>query len=68
MKGGVIVMPSVQDAYDIFDKYEDEDADDYGDLLPFTLRPVCPQVQIPSIEDATLRKLRKQYWHEIEQF
>lgn len=66
--GGLIVMPSLQDAYDLFDRYEDEDSDDEGDLLPFILRPVCPLVAVPSIEDTYLRRMREKYWSTIEQF
>nr|CAJ2480920.1 unnamed protein product [Leishmania braziliensis] len=64
--GGVIIMPSSQDACDLLEKYEDEDSDDEGDLLPFILRPVSPLVSVPSLEDAALRKLRDQYWGEVK--
>ncbi|KAK7201282.1 RNA-binding protein [Novymonas esmeraldas] len=64
--GGVIVMPSSQDASDLLERYEDEDSDDEGDLLPFILRPVSPLVSVPSLEDAALRKLRDQHWGEVE--
>ena len=64
--GGVIVMPSSQDACDLLEKYEDEDSDDEGDLLPFILRPVSPLVSVPSLEDSALRKLRDQHWAEVE--
>ncbi|CAD2216709.1 hypothetical protein AGDE_12762 [Angomonas deanei] len=67
-KGGIVVFPSVQDACDLLDKYEDEDSDDEGDLLSFYLRPVCPLVPVPFIEDALLRKLRDQHWQEILAF
>ncbi|KPA86356.1 hypothetical protein ABB37_00554 [Leptomonas pyrrhocoris] len=65
-EGGVIVMPSSQDACDLLEKYEDEDSDDEGDLLPFILRPVSPLVSVPSLEDSALRKLRDQHWAEVE--
>ncbi|AYU83125.1 conserved hypothetical protein [Leishmania infantum JPCM5] len=64
--GGVIIMPSSQDACDLLEKYEDEDSDDEGDLLPFILRPVSPLVPVPSLEDATLRKLRDQHWDDVK--
>ncbi|EAN77151.1 hypothetical protein, conserved [Trypanosoma brucei brucei TREU927] len=67
-RGGVLVMPSTQDASDLFERYEDEDSDDEGELLPFVLRPVAPMVPVPSVEDSTLRKHREQYWKEIETF
>ncbi|KPI86091.1 hypothetical protein ABL78_4852 [Leptomonas seymouri] len=63
--GGVIVMPSSQDACDLLEKYEDEDSDDEGDLLPFILRPVSPLVSVPFLEDSSLRKLRDQHWAEV---
>ncbi|KAG5492741.1 hypothetical protein JKF63_01321 [Porcisia hertigi] len=65
-EGGVIIMPSSQDASDLLEKYEDEDSDDEGDLLPFILRPVSPLVSVPSLEDAALRKLRDQHWDEVK--
>jgi hypothetical protein len=65
-EGGVIVMPSSQDACDLLEKYEDEDSDDEGDMLPFILRPVSPLVPVPSLEDSALRKLRDQHWAEVE--
>ncbi|KAH9601911.1 hypothetical protein LSM04_009624 [Trypanosoma melophagium] len=64
--GGIVVMPSIQDACDLFEKYEDEDSDDEGELLQFLLRPVSPLVQVPSVEDSALKKLRDQHWGEIE--
>ncbi|KAG5466360.1 hypothetical protein LSCM4_01510 [Leishmania orientalis] len=64
--GGVIIMPSSQDACDLLEKYEDEDSDDEGDLLPFILRPISPLVSVPSLEDAALRKLRDQNWGEVK--
>ncbi|KEG09106.1 hypothetical protein DQ04_05811030 [Trypanosoma grayi] len=66
--GGVVVMPSIQDACDLFEKYEDEDSDDEGELLPFVLRPFAPLVAVPSVEDSALKKLRDQHWGEIEKF
>ncbi|GET92838.1 hypothetical protein, conserved [Leishmania tarentolae] len=63
--GGVIIMPSSQDACDLLEKYEDEDSDDEGDLLPFILRPISPLIPVPSLEDATLRKLRDQHWDDV---
>lgn len=67
-QGGVIVMPSVQDVNDLLERYEDEDSDDEGDLLPFILRPVAPLVAVPAVEDSALKKLREQYWDEIVAF
>lgn len=66
-EGGVIVMPSIQDVTDLLERYEDEDSDDEGDLLPFILRPVAPLVPVPALEDSALRRLRDQYWTEVEQ-
>lgn len=66
--GGVLVMPSIQDACDLFEKYEDEDSDDEGELLPFILRPVAPLTFVPSVEDSSLKKLRDQHWGEVEKF
>ncbi|ORC92144.1 uncharacterized protein TM35_000043580 [Trypanosoma theileri] len=63
--GGIVVMPSIQDACDLFEKYEDEDSDDEGELLQFILRPVSPLVPVPSVEDSALKKLRDQHWGEI---
>lgn len=66
--GGILVMPSIQDACDLFEKYEDEDSDDEGELLPFILRPVAPLTSVPSVEDSAIKKLRDQHWGEIEKF
>ncbi|KAF5225619.1 hypothetical protein ECC02_001383 [Trypanosoma cruzi] len=68
LAGGVVVMPSVQDACDLFEKYEDEDSDDEGGLLPFMLRPVSPLTSVPSVEDSALKRLRDHQWGEIEKF
>lgn len=60
---GVVVMPSVQDAMDLFEKYEDEDSDDEDtDALRFAIRPVAPLVPVPFVEDAQLRKFRQASW------
>lgn len=67
-EGGIIVFPSIQDVSDLLEKYEDEDSDDEGDLLPFVLRPVLPLVSVPSVEDSSLRKQRDQHWGDIEAF
>lgn len=66
-RNGVIVMPTVQDAMDLFEKYEDEDSDDddVDEALPFSLRPVAPLVAVPFVEDAQLRKFRQSHWDEI---
>lgn len=64
---GVLVMPSVQDAIDIFEKYEDEDSDE-EDCLPFSLRPVCPMTAVPFMEDSQLRKMRQQHWPLVVKF
>ena len=65
---GVLVMPSVQDAIDIFEKYEDEDSDDDEDSLPFALRPVGPLTAVPFVEDSQLRKLRSHHWNLVVKF
>ena len=80
-RSGLLVMPTVQDACDLLEMYEDEESDIEGDSfqtvtdatcasfrLPFHLRPVGPLVAVPCIEDATLRKAREQEWHQIEAF
>lgn len=67
-RSGVIVMPSIQDAVDLFEKYEDEDSDDEDDPLPFKLRPVAPLVPTPFIEDSQLKKLRATHWDEVVKF
>jgi hypothetical protein len=64
---GVLVMPSVQDAVDIFEKYEDEDSGD-EDSLPFSLRPVSPLTAVPFVEDSQLRKMRAQHWGLVVKF
>jgi hypothetical protein len=66
---GVVVMPSVQDAMDLFEKYEDEDSDDDdADALRFSIRPVAPLVAVPFVEDAQLRKFRLSHWSYVLDF
>ncbi|CUG89569.1 Hypothetical protein, putative [Bodo saltans] len=66
---GVVVMPSVQDAMDLFEKYEDEDSDDDdADALKFSIRPVAPLVAVPFVEDAQLRKFRQSHWSYVLDF
>lgn len=66
--GGVLVLPTVQDVCDIFEKYEDEDSDDEGDVLPFILRPVSSATPVPSLEESGLRKFRVLHWNAIVDF
>lgn len=65
---GVVVLPSAQDALDLFEKYEDEETDDEDDPLPFQLRPIASSVPVPTMEDAPLRKLRGQHWEHVVDF
>lgn len=80
-RSGLLVLPTVQDACDLLEKFEDEESDVEGEVfhsvtdatsasfrLPFHLRPVGPLVAVPCIEDATLRKAREQEWAQIESF
>ncbi|CCW69493.1 unnamed protein product [Phytomonas sp. Hart1] len=67
-EGGIIVMPTVQDACDLLEKYEDEESDDDCDLLMFTLRPVAPLVPVPCVEDSVLCRQRKEHWDDIVDF
>lgn len=66
--GGVLVFPSIQDVSDLLEKYEDEDSDEDGDVLPFVLRPVAPLAPVPCVEDSALRKLRDQHWNAVIEF
>eukprot|EP00744_Colponema_vietnamica_P005990 GILI01008725.1.p1 GENE.GILI01008725.1~~GILI01008725.1.p1 ORF type:complete len:571 (+),score=107.44 GILI01008725.1:47-1714(+) len=80
-QSAVVVLPSTQDSNDLMEKYENEESDnEVEDLLDLTvataalfrlnfhMRPVAPTVSVPYIEDATLRRLRGQYWTMIEAF
>lgn len=67
-EGGVLIFPTVQDVIDLLEKYEDEDSDDEGELLPFILRPIAPLSPVPCVEDSTLRKLREQHWNYVAEF
>lgn len=69
-RSGIVVMPTIQDAVDLFEKYEDEDSDGEGDdmALSFSIRPVGALVPVPYIEDASIRKFRVQHWSKVLQF
>ena len=67
-RAGVMVMPTISDASDLFERYEDEESDSDEDTLPFSIRPVAPCTPVPYMEDAILKKLRAHHWDRIVEF
>ena len=65
---GILVFPTVADAVELLEAYEDEDESNEENRLPFTLSPVAPCTHVPFMEDSQMKKTRGHHWAQGTKF